>query len=123
MLNAAKAEKYRSGENPAAWKGHLNATLPKLAKLKGGHHPALAYADIPAFLVGLRDSDAVVGHALEFLIFTATRTNETLGMRWSEVDVETALWTVPAERTKAKRVHRVPLSSRALSIVERLLKI
>jgi integrase len=120
VLNAARAEKFRAGENPAAWKGHLDATLPKITKLKRGHHPALAYAYISSFLSHLRGGEAQAGLALEFLILTATRTNETLGMRWSEVDTTAALWTIPAERTKAKKVHRVPLSVRALSIVQAL---
>jgi integrase len=120
VLNAARAERLRNGENPAAWRGHLDATLPKLAKLTRGHHAALAYVDLPAFIAGLRDHQALAGLALEFLILTATRTNETIGARWAELDLDAKTWTIPAERMKAKKGHRVPLSDRALAIVKTL---
>jgi integrase len=120
VLNAAKAEKLRVGENPAAWRGHLDATLPKPNKLSRGHLAALPYADMPAFMVDLRGRDATAALALEFLILTASRTGEVLGARWDEIDLAAGLWIVPALRMKAGREHRVPLPARALEIVKRL---
>jgi integrase len=120
VLNAAKAERMRSGENPAAWRGHLDATLPRPGKLTRGHHAALPYSDMPAFMMDLRSRKATAALALEFLILTVTRTGETLGARFPEFDVAAGLWTIPAERMKARREHRVPLSARAVEIVESL---
>jgi integrase len=120
VLNAAKAEGLRFGENPAAWRGHLDATLPKLPKLSRGHHAALPYPEMPKFIAELRGRDFVAALAFEFLILTATRTNETIGARWTEIDQETALWTIPPERMKAHKEHRVPLSIRAMEIVRTL---
>src|SRR5208337_3940263 len=117
VLNAAKAEKLRAGENPATWRGHLDATLPKPAKLTRGHHAALAYADMPAFMVDLRARPAMAALALELAVLTATRTSEVLNARWTEFDLDAGLWTIPAERMKARREHRVALSKRALAIV------
>lgn len=122
VLNAAKAERLRTGENPAAWRGHLDATLPKPSKLTRGHHAALAYADMPAFMAGLRVRPAVAALALELAILTATRTNEVLKAKWAEFDLDAGLWTIPAERMKARREHRVALSKRALAIVKQLSK-
>ena len=120
VLNAAKAEGLRSGENPAAWRGHLDATLPKPGKLTRGHHAALAYADMPAFMADLRARPALAALALEFAILTATRTSEVLNAQWPEFDLDGGLWTVPAERMKARKEHRVALSKRALAIVKEL---
>jgi integrase len=120
VLNAAKAEGLRSGENPAAWRGHLDATLPKPGKLTRGHHAALPYADMPAFMADLRARPALAAMALEFVVLTATRTSEVLNARWSEFDLDAGLWIVPAERMKARREHRVALSRRALAIVTEL---
>ena len=120
VLNAAKAEDLRMGENPAAWRGHLDATLPKPGKLRHGHHAALAYADMPAFMADLRARPALAALALEFAILTATRTSEVLNAQWSEFDLDGGLWTVPAERMKARKEHRVALSKRALAIVKEL---
>jgi len=120
VLDAAKAQGLRSGENPAAWRGHLAHLLPKRGKLTRGHHAALPYAELPAFLAQLREREAVAALALEFCILTATRTSETLGAQWAEVDVEEKVWTIPAERMKAARPHRVPLSDRAAQIIEKL---
>jgi integrase len=120
VLNAAKAEGLRAGENPAAWRGHLDATLPKPAKLTRGHHAALAYADMPAFMVDLRARPAMAALALEFAVLTATRTSEVLNARWTEFDLDAGLWMIPAERMKVRREHRVALSKRALAIVGEL---
>ncbi len=118
VLNAAKAKGYRTGENPAAWRGHLENLLPKRQKLTRGHHAAMPYADVPAFIVRLREREAVAALALEFCILTAARSGEVLGARWSEIDLDAKTWVIPAERMKAAREHRIPLSERALDIVK-----
>ena len=120
VLDAAKAQGHRSGESPAAWRGHLAHLLPKRGKLTRGHHAAMAYADVPAFVAKLRECDAIAAMALEFCILTATRSGEVLGARWSEIDMAARVWTVPAGRMKAGLGHRVPLSARVLAILERL---
>ena len=120
VLDAAKAQGYRSGENPAAWRGHLSHLLPKRLKLTRGHHPAMAYQDLPEFIGRLREHESVAALALEFCILTAARSGEVLGARWPEIDFEAQIWTVPAERTKAARRHRIPLPGRALVILRRL---
>ena len=120
VLDAAKAQGHRTGENPAAWRGHLAHLLPKRGKLTRGHHAAMPYGNVPAFMAKLRERDAIAAMALELCILTATRTNEVLGARWSEVDFKSKVWTVPAERTKPGRPHRIPLSDRALALLEKL---
>jgi integrase len=120
VLNAAKAERLRAGENPAAWRGHLDATLPKPGKLARGHHAALSYTDMPTFMAALRGRPALAGLALELAILTATRTSEVLNAEWTEFDIDAGLWTIPAERMKARREHRVALSKRSLAIVNEL---
>ena len=94
--------------------------MPKPAKLTRGHHAALAYADMPAFMVDLRARPAIAALALELAVLTATRTSEVLNARWMEFDLNAGLWTIPAERMKARREHRVALSRRALAIVSEL---
>ena len=120
VLNAARAERLRVGENPAAWRGHLDATLPKPTKLTRGHYAALAYGDMPRFMSDLRARPALAALALELAVLTATRTSEVLNARWTEFDLDAGLWTIPAERMKARREHRVALSNRALAIVKEL---
>ena len=120
VLDAAKAQGHRSGENPAAWRGHLSHLLPKRQKLTRGHHAAMAYAEVPAFIAKLRERDAVAAMALEFCILTATRSGEVYGARWSEIDMAAKVWTIPATRMKAARAHRVPLSDRVLTILKKL---
>ena len=120
VLDAAKAQGHRSGENPAAWRGHLAHLLPKRGILTRGHHAAMAYADVPAFVAQLREREALAALALEFCILTATRSGEVLGARWWEIDLSAKVWTVAAERMKAAREHRIPLSERALAILEKL---
>lgn len=119
VLDAAKAKGFRTGENPARWRGHLDKLLAKRQRLTRGHHAALPYADLPAFLGRLRERQAgsVSALALEFLILTAARSGEVLGMRWDEIDTAAKVWTVPAARMKAAREHRVPLSARALAVL------
>jgi integrase len=120
VLNAAKAEGWRSGENPAAWRGHLDATLPKPKKLTRGHHAALPYDDMPKFMAELRARPALAALALELTVLTATRTSEVLNAEWPEFDLDAGLWTIPAARMKARKEHRIALSARALAIVKEL---
>ena len=120
VLNAAKAQGHRLGENPAAWRGHLSHLLPKRLKLKRGHHAAMAYRDIPALMEKGRAELGIASRALEVCILTATRTGEILGAKWSEIGWQEKVWTIPAPRMKAGREHRVPLSGRAMTILEGL---
>lgn len=118
VLDAAKARGYREGENPARWRGHIAQILPPRSRLTRGHHKAMPYEAIPAFMGQLRAREAMAALALEFVILTATRTSEVLGATWSEVDLSKAIWTVPASRMKAGKEHRIPLSPRAVEILE-----
>ncbi|MGO7402118.1 tyrosine-type recombinase/integrase [Rhizobium ruizarguesonis] len=120
VLDYAKALKLRDGENPARWKGHLDHILGERRKLKRGHHAAMPYVDVPAFMVRLSEADGLGARALELCILTATRSGEVLNARWSEIDFDAATWTVPAERMKAGKEHVVPLSARALAILKAL---
>jgi integrase len=120
VLDAAKARGLRSGENPARWRGHLQNILPKPQKLTRGHHPAMPYEDVPAFIERLRSANALSARTLEFLILTGLRTSEVLGAQWSEIDFGKAVWSVPGVRMKQKKDHRVPLSDRAMEIVREL---
>jgi integrase len=117
VLDAAKARGYREGENPARWRGHIAQILPARARLTRGHHKALPYKEIPAFLDALRTREGMAALALELVILTATRTSEMLGATWAEVDLASAIWTIPAKRMKAGKEHRIPLSSRAVEIM------
>lgn len=118
VLDAAKAKGLRSGDNPARWRGHLDTLLAKRQKLQQGHHAALPYAEMPAFVAGLRAREAVAARALEFAILTIARSGEVLGATWHEIDMEKKVWTVPAGRMKAGREHRVPLSEAALAVLK-----
>ena len=118
ILDAAKARGYRDGENPARWRGHIAQILPARTKLTRGHHKAMAYDAIPAFVGALRKREAVAALALEFTILTAARTGEVIAAKWGEVDLEKAVWTVPANRMKAGKEHRVPLPPRAVEILK-----
>ncbi|WP_038366860.1 site-specific integrase [Bosea sp. UNC402CLCol] len=117
ILDAARSKGLRSGENPARWRGHLANLLPKQNKLSRGHHAAMPFDDVPAFIVTLRVQEGVAARALEFCLLNASRTNEVLGALWSEIDWADKIWTVPAERMKNAKPHRVPLSSQALKIL------
>lgn len=109
---------YRKGDNPARWKHNLDQILPATAKVKRQkHHPALAYSRVGAFMEALRLQEGIGGQALEFAILTVSRSNEALGARPEEFDLDRAIWTIPAERMKAKKEHMVPLSPRAVEIV------
>jgi integrase len=120
VLNYAKTLGYRDGENPAAWRGHLANVLPRRQMLTRGHHAALPYDEVPAFVALLGSRNAVAAHALEFTILTAARSGEVYGMSWGEVDLTRALWTVPPGRMKGGREHRVPLSSRAVELLKQM---
>jgi integrase len=118
VLAYASAHGMRSGENPARWRGHLEHLLAKPDRGLRGHHAALGYAAVPAFVTRLRAIETVSARALEFVILTAGRSGEVYGATWAEIDADGKLWTVPASRMKAGREHRVPLAPRALEIVE-----
>lgn len=118
ILDAAKARGYREGENPARWRGHIEQILPPRSRLTRGHHKAMPYEAIPAFVGALHNREAVAALALEFTILTAARTGEVIGAKWDEVDVDKAMWTIPANRMKAGKEHRVPLSPRAVEILK-----
>ena len=120
VLDAAKAQGYRIGENPAAWRGHLAHLLSKRGKLSRGHHAAMDYRDVPAFVAKLRERDTTAAMALEFCLLTAARSAEVYGARWSEIDMTAKVWILPAERMKGAREHRVPLCARAVNLLERL---
>jgi integrase len=117
VLDWATARKYRIGDNPAKWSGHLEHLLKALPR-PDKHHAALPFTELPAFMADLRAREALPARAMEFSILTAARTTEAIGARWEEIDG--AVWTVPAERMKGGKAHRVPLSHRALEILEDL---
>jgi len=119
VLDWATVRGYRSGENPARLKGHLDTLLPKRSRVqKVEHHPALPYSDLAAFMIKLRAQEGIAARALEVLILTATRTNEVIGATWSEFDLNEGVWTIPAERMKMRKEHRVPLSTRAIALIK-----
>ncbi len=118
ILAWAAVRGYRSKENPARWTGHLAEALPR--KPKPENFAAVPYAEVGAFMAQLREAPGVAARALEFLILTATRSGEVLGAKWDEVDLAKAMWTIPADRTKAHREHRVPLSPRAVEILREM---
>ena len=120
ILNFAAARGYRTGENPARWED-LKHILPQPSKLNTvKHHTAVPYADLPALFAELRRREGVGPRALEFLILTAARTGEVLDAKWSEIDFREKIWTVPAERMKGGREHRVPLSNAAVDLLRDL---
>ncbi|MGH6986766.1 MAG: tyrosine-type recombinase/integrase [Caulobacteraceae bacterium] len=124
VLDYAKARDWRTGENPARWRGHLANLLPPRSKIAPvEHHAALPWAEIGAFLPLLKAQAGVSVRALEFTILTAARSGEVLGARWGEIDFGAKVWTVPASRMKAGREHRVPLSSCAITLLEEMAKL
>ena len=121
ILDWARVRGYRQGENPARWRGHLDKLLPARAKVRRvEHHAALPYAEIGNFMQALRRQEGTAARALEFTILTAARTGEAIGATWGEIDFGANVWTISAERMKAGREHRVPLSERALAILEEI---
>ena len=121
ILDFAKVRGERDGENPARWRGHLDKLLPAHSKVRQvEHHAALPYAELPAFLASLREQEGIAARALEFLILTAARTGEVIGAQWNEIDLLDKTWTVQAARMKAHREHRVPLSARALAVLDEM---
>ena len=121
VLDWARVRGHRHGENPARWRGHLDHLLPKRSKVAAvRHHTALPYDDLPAFMASLRTQTGNAARALEFCILTASRTGETIGARWDEIDVQAKLWTIPPARMKARREHRVPLPQQAMAILRQM---
>ncbi len=124
ILDWATVKKYRQGENPARWQGHLKITMGAGSKAQGiKHQPALPYAQIGDFMVSLKEQDGIAPLSLMFTIMTAARTSETIGATWDEIDLKKKVWTVPASRIKGGREHRVPLSKAVLGILEPLKKL
>jgi integrase len=120
VLDWATVRGYRTGDNPARWAGYLSEVLPPVKKKN--HHAALPYSEVAEFMTELRKREGISPTALEFTILTAARTGEVVGATWSEIDLKNKVWTVPANRMKAGKEHRVPLSSRAVAILNSLPK-
>jgi integrase len=120
VIDFAIAAKYRSNPNPAKWAvlQHLLPAPEKIARAQ--HHPAMSYAELPAFMVRLRDVNSVAARALEFAILTATRRSEVYAARWSEIDWAAATWTIPASRMKTRKPYRVPLAPHAITLLRAL---
>lgn len=124
VLDWATVSGYRVGLNPARWSGHMDKVLPKPSDIaEKDHHEAIPVSEIGAFVVRLRDQAGTAARALEFAILTAARSGEVRGAKWSEIDMAAKLWTVPAERMKAKKEHQVPLSDDAIKILNALPRI
>jgi integrase len=120
VLDYAKARGWRTGENPALWRGHLRHVLPARSKLSRGHHAAMPYGEVPAFMYRLHPLEGIAARALEFLILTAARSGEVREATWNEFDLENKLWSIPAARMKMGQPHRVPLSNPAMDILTAL---
>jgi integrase len=121
VLDWAAVAGFRSGDNPARWKGHLEHILPAPQKVAArGNHPSLPWRLVPAFMQSLRAREGVSARALEFTILCAARTGEVRGAKWQELDLEAGIWTVPADRMKAGREHQVPLSSACVALLKNL---
>lgn len=121
VLDWATVSGYRKGDNPARWKGNLDAILPTPTKVRRvKHHRAIPLSDAPAFMAALREREGMAARALEFAILTAGRSGEVRWATWDEVDTEARTWTVPADRMKAHREHVVPLSDAAVALLEAL---
>jgi integrase len=126
VLDSAKVQGFRTGENPAAWRGHLKMILPARQKLTRGHHARMEIDDVPQFMIDLRSREAVAARCLEFTILTAARSGEALGACWDEIDRTAKVWCIPAvdpetgRRMKAGREHRVPLCARVLAILDEM---
>ena len=121
VLGWATVRGFRSGDNPARWRGHLQELFAAKSKVRAvEHHAAVPFTDVPAFAVELRARNSLSARALEFTILTAMRTGETIGAKWDEIDFAAKTWTIPAARMKAGKAHKVPLSARALEILAAL---
>lgn len=121
VMDFARARGWRTGENPARWRGHLAELLPPPRKIAPvTHQPSLAWQEVPAFLRVLSEHRGVAAKALHFVILTAARTGEVRGMRWTEVDLANGVWAIPARRMKAGQLHRVPLSKGAIALLEEM---
>ena len=121
VLTWAKVAGYREGENPARWKDNLDAILPKPGKLKKvRHHKAIAWKDASLFMMELRQCEGMAAKALEFLILTAARSGEVRGAQWQEINLQTRIWTIPAERMKVDKEHIVPLCDDAMNLLQQL---
>jgi integrase len=120
ILDYAKVLGHRSGDNPAAWRGHLQKALLKKSDIKKiKHHAALAYGEIGAFMQTVRERETFNRLAFEFCVLTAARSGEALGLRWVEIDLDKKTWTCPADRMKRNELHRVPLSTQAIAVLEK----
>ncbi len=118
VLDWAKVQGYRTGDNPAMWRGHLSEALPKPSKVANEtHHAALPWADIGAFMRDLQETPGAGALAMQVIILTATRTSEVLNAQWNEFDLDAGLWTIPKERMKSFKEHRVPLSESVIRIL------
>ncbi|OEZ90742.1 prophage CP4-57 integrase [Duganella phyllosphaerae] len=121
ILDWATVSKFRTGENPARWRGHLDNLLADPGKVvKVAHHPALPWRETGEFMVDLRKREGIGARAVEFAILTATRSGEVRGAKWGEINFDAALWTIPGERMKANKEHRVPLSTAALTLLKNM---
>lgn len=121
VLAWATVRKYRQGENPARWKGHLDQLLAKPSKVSTvEHHAALPWREMGAFMADLRKQEGIGSAALEFAILTAARSGEVRGATWAEIDLQGKTWTIPGERMKAGKEHRVPLSAAALAVLAKM---
>jgi len=121
VLDFATVNEYRTGNNPAQWTGYLDTQLPSPKKLqKVEHHPAVPYAIVGDFMSKLRQNQSMSAKALEFLILTAVRSGSVRMAEWSEFDLDKKLWVIPAEHTKARQEHRVPLQPQAIKLLKSL---
>jgi integrase len=120
VLDWAKAKGFREGENPAAWKGNLEHMLFVRGQKNQRHYPALPYADLPAFMVKLRERNTTIAKALEFCILTGSRTDQIRDLKWTDIDLNKRLWIVPGEDMKAGFIHTVPLSDAAVGLLDAL---
>jgi integrase len=124
VLDYAKARDWRSGENPAVWRGNLKSLLPPPAKVhRVEHRQALAWQEAPALMATLAEVDGMTARVLRFLILTATRSGEARGCLWSEIDIDAGVWTIPPERMKAGKEHRVPLGDVALDLLREVAEV
>jgi integrase len=124
ILDWATVRGYRTGENPARWRGHLEKLLPKRSRIRGvKHFAAMPYQEVSAFLATLRGRDGLAAQALQFLILTAARASEAAGARWDEINLSERVWTIPASRMKGGLQQRVPLPAGAIAIIKRMAEI